>query len=62
MSQQWQGAQGLLGPGKDIDCDPPFESFGEYEFADKLIVMIGRREGAGDDMAEGFCRAAKNTN
>ncbi len=50
---------GLLGPGTKIDCDLPFEKYGEYEFADKLLGMIARREGIGDDIAEGFVRAAK---
>ena len=50
---------GLLGPGKPIDCDLPFDRLGELEFAEKLLRMIAYREGIGDDMAEGFFRAAK---
>ena len=50
---------GALGPGRDIDCDLPFKKLGEYEFAEKLLNMIADREGVGDDMAEGFVRAAK---
>jgi aldehyde:ferredoxin oxidoreductase len=49
---------GALGPGREIDCGLPFDKYGEYEFADELLGMIARREGIGDDMAEGFCRAA----
>ncbi|MDY6935690.1 MAG: aldehyde ferredoxin oxidoreductase N-terminal domain-containing protein [Spirochaetota bacterium] len=50
---------GLLGSGKEINCDLPFEKLGSYEFAQKLMQMITFREGIGDDMAEGFYRAAK---
>lgn len=51
--------KGVLGPGKQIDCDLPFDRFGEKEFADKLLHMIASREGIGDDLAEGFYRAAE---
>jgi len=50
---------GVLGPGKQIDCDLPFDEYGNYDFVEKLIKMISYREGIGDDMAEGFCRAAE---
>jgi aldehyde:ferredoxin oxidoreductase len=50
---------GVLGQGKQIDCDLPFDKIGEYEFLEKLLEMISNREGIGDDMAEGFTRAAE---
>ncbi len=50
---------GILGRGREIDSDLPFDQFGEYEFAEKLLHMIAYREGLGNDMAEGFFRAAK---
>ena len=50
---------GILGPGKRIDCDLPFDKLGSTEFVEKLLQMIAYRQGIGDDMAEGFCRAAK---
>ena len=50
--------KGHLGPGRAIDCDLPFEEIGGTEFIEKLVRMIAFREGAGDDMAEGFYRAA----
>ena len=50
---------GVLGPGKEIDCDLPFDQYGEYEFAEPFFQMIARREGIGDDLAEGLARAAK---
>ncbi len=50
---------GVLGPGKDIDCELDFDQLGEYAFAEKLTKMIAFRKGIGDDIAEGFYRAAK---
>jgi aldehyde:ferredoxin oxidoreductase len=50
---------GILGPGKQIDCDLSFKQLGEAEFAERYIRMIAHREGIGDDFAEGFFRAAK---
>lgn len=50
---------GVLGPGKKISCDLPFDQYGEYGFAEKFLGLISRREGIGDDMAEGFYRAAQ---
>ena len=51
--------KGHLGPGRAIDCDLPFEEIGGTPFIEKLVRMIAYREGAGDDMAEGFFRAAE---
>ena len=50
---------GVLGPGKAIDCDLPFDRFGEAAFIERLMEMIALRQGIGDDIAEGFFRAAK---
>jgi aldehyde:ferredoxin oxidoreductase len=57
---------GILGPGKDIDCPLNFEEYGSLEFAEQLVKMIAfRNDGQGntcefgDDIAEGFYRAAK---
>ena len=50
---------GVLGQGKQIDCDLPFDKLGEGEFIERLLEMIAYREGIGDDMAEGFFRAAE---
>jgi len=50
---------GVLGPGKPINCDLPFDKIGTIEFAEAFVRMIACREGIGDDMAEGFVRAAK---
>lgn len=51
--------KGVLGPGKEIECDLPFEKLGDLEFVEKFLKMIAYREGIGDDFAEGFYRAAK---
>jgi len=50
---------GVLGQGKEIDCDLPFDKLGESEFIEQLVQMVAYREGIGDDMAEGFYRAAE---
>ena len=50
---------GVLGQGKSIDTDLPFDKLGDLEFAERLLRMVAFREGIGDDMAEGFFRAAK---
>ncbi|UCC96434.1 MAG: hypothetical protein JSW66_11385 [Phycisphaerales bacterium] len=65
--EAWRGLEylielnkvGILGPGRQIDCDLPFDQVGEAEFAEKFLQMISRRGGIGDDFAEGFARAAK---
>ncbi len=50
---------GVLGQGKQIDCDLPFDKLGGNEFIEQLMEMIAYRKGIGDDMAEGFTRAAE---
>ncbi len=48
---------GVLGPGREIDCDlPPSNTVAFFE---KLYNLIVTREGIGDDIAEGFYRAAQ---
>jgi aldehyde:ferredoxin oxidoreductase len=49
---------GVLGPGKEIECDLPFEEIGSAEFIEELLHMVAFRQGIGDDIAEGFFRAA----
>ena len=49
---------GVLGKGKQIDTSLPFDRLGEIEFAEELMRIISCREGIGDDLAEGFYRAA----
>ncbi|MBI5443101.1 MAG: aldehyde:ferredoxin oxidoreductase [Deltaproteobacteria bacterium] len=50
---------GVLGPGKAIDTDLSFEGYGSTEFVEGLLRMIAERRGIGNDMAEGFYRAAE---
>ena len=45
--------------GKKIGSYLPFNRLGEAEFVEKLLHMIAYRESIGDDMAEGFARAAE---
>ncbi|MDR0842610.1 MAG: hypothetical protein LBP68_04220 [Acidobacteriota bacterium] len=52
--------QGVLGPGKEIDSDPlPMEQMGALSFRLALLECIAKREGIGDVLAEGVCRAAQ---
>ena len=50
---------GVLGPGKEIECDLPFGKYGTLEFIEALINSIAHRKGIGNDIAEGTPRAAK---
>ncbi len=50
--------QGILGPGKEIDTDLPFDKYDTYEFIEAYTKAIAYREGIGDDLAEGITRAA----
>jgi aldehyde:ferredoxin oxidoreductase len=56
----------VLGPGKEIDCPLNFDDYGNLEFAEQLVKMIayrndgrGNKHQFGDDLAEGFVRAAE---
>ncbi len=48
--------RGVLGPGKEIDCDLAFDT---VSFFEDLYELIAKREGIGDDLAEGLYRAAE---
>lgn len=50
---------GVIGQDKEIDCDLPFDKWGETEFIEKLLYLMTYREGIGDDFADGFYRAAQ---
>ena len=56
----------VLGPGKQIDVPLDFANYGSYEFVEQFVKMIsyrndglGSEHKAGNDLAEGFVRAAK---
>ncbi|MDI3281339.1 MAG: aldehyde ferredoxin oxidoreductase C-terminal domain-containing protein, partial [Bacillota bacterium] len=50
---------GVLGPGKQINTDLPFDKYGTMEFIAAYSRAIAYREGIGADLAEGIIRAAK---
>jgi aldehyde:ferredoxin oxidoreductase len=57
---QYLNEQGLLGPGKKIDSAPlPMEQWGKLSFRLALLEAIAKRQGIGDAIAEGTCRAAQ---
>jgi len=51
--------RGLLGKGKQIECDLPLDQIGTFGFADTFMRQICTRRGIGADLAEGLSRAAK---
>jgi aldehyde:ferredoxin oxidoreductase len=51
--------RGLLGKGKQIECDLPMDQFGTMGFLDMFMRQICTREGIGRDLTEGLARAAK---
>lgn len=60
---------GVLGPGKEINCPLDFKNYGSLAFAEQLVKMIayrndgrGNKHQFGDDLAEGFVRAAEKWN
>lgn len=50
---------GILGKGKEIDTDLPFDKYGSREFIEEFLFSIAYRRGIGDTMAEGPARAVK---
>ena len=50
---------GVLGPGKDIDCDLPFDRYGKFDFIEAFVDAIVHRKGIGNDLAEGTSRFAE---
>lgn len=51
--------RGVLGKGKAINTNLPVDKIGEIEFIEDLLQKIAHRREIGDDMAEGFPRAAE---
>lgn len=51
--------RGILGPGKKLDCDLPFDQWGSLEFMNAYMDMVIERKGIGNDLAEGVPRALK---
>ena len=50
---------GVLGKGLEIDTDLDMTRIGEVDFAETLVDMIANRKGIGEDLADGFVRAAE---
>ncbi len=50
---------GVLGCGKEIHTDLPFDEIGEMQFIEEYLHRIAYRVEIGDDLAEGLTRAAK---
>jgi len=51
---------GILGIGKEIDSSPlHFDEYGTLEFARAFLKAVSYRQGIGNDLAEGACRAAE---
>jgi aldehyde:ferredoxin oxidoreductase len=57
---------GFIGPGKKVECPLDFKDYGGLNFVEQFVKMIsyrndgrGNKHQFGDDIAEGFVRAAK---
>ncbi len=50
--------QGILGPGKQIDCDLPFDQLGDYVFVERMVEQIEKQEGIGKYLFKGLAQAA----
>jgi aldehyde:ferredoxin oxidoreductase len=51
--------RGLLGKGKQIECDLPMDQANTMGFADMLMRQISLRQGLGKELAEGCARFAE---
>ncbi len=51
--------QGVLGPGKKIECELPMELCGKLEFIQAVISKVTIREGIGDVLSRGCARVAE---
>jgi aldehyde:ferredoxin oxidoreductase len=51
--------QGLLGPGKKIDCDLPMNIYNTPAFIQTLAKKVSLREGIGDVLSQGCARTAE---
>ncbi len=51
--------KGILGKGKQIDTNLPFDMPGTFTYVEALMRQIATREGIGNDLAEGCARFAE---
>jgi len=50
--------EGVLGPGRPIPSDLPWESIGTLDFAEKIVHALSTRTDIGADLADGWVQAA----
>ena len=50
---------GVLGPGKEIECDLPFNLYGTLDFLQTIMRKTALREGIGDILSTGCARIAE---
>lgn len=50
---------GVMGPGKQIESNLPFDKYGSWEFIEAFLNAVAYREDIGADLAEGVMRACK---
>lgn len=53
------GKMGVLGKGLEIDTELDMSRIGETDFVETLVDMIANRKDIGEDLANGFVRAAE---
>jgi len=51
--------EGILGKGKQIESDIPFDREGTFDYADAIMRAIALRQGVGNELAEGAARLAE---
>ena len=51
--------EGILGPGKEIPCELPFDLYGTLDFLQTIVRKTALREGTGDLLSKGFARTAE---
>jgi aldehyde:ferredoxin oxidoreductase len=50
--------EGILGPGRQIPSELPWQSIGTLDFAEKLVHALSTKTDIGADLAEGWVQAA----
>jgi aldehyde:ferredoxin oxidoreductase len=50
--------EGILGPGRQIQSNLPWESIGTLDFAEKIVHALSTRTDIGTDLADGWVQAA----
>ena len=50
---------GILGRGRSVECELPLDHITDVDFAASFLEAVAYRRGIGDELAEGFPRAAE---